>query len=332
MFSEGSKSYSGSKVLVTGASGFIGSHLCRRLAEEGAEIIAISRQARNGDDPAVRWWQADASNAEAIRRVVASTRPDYLFHLAGETRARRGLDLVLPTFEQNLASSINVLLAASEAGCQRIVLAGSLDEPGLGKPPSSPYAAAHVAIRGYMRMFNEIFATPAVIARIFMTYGPGQAAIQKLIPYTTLCLLRGEAPRVSSGMRLVDWIYVEDVANGLLALGQAPRIEGRTLDLASGQMVSVREVVEELVQLTGSQLEPVFGGEPDRKMEESRHANIQETYEQTGWRPEVPLQEGLRKTIAWYKGTLKQLAVHLAAFLACGWWTNTFEMLLASSL
>jgi len=216
--------FAGKRVLVTGASGFLRSRLCGRLRDTGAEVHGISRVQRTNEGCGPRWWQGDASDAAFVRELVRGLKPEFVFHLAGETRAKRDLELVLPTFQQNLTTSVNILLAATESGCRRVVLAGSLDEPERGDAPSSPYAAAHVAIRAYARMFHEILGGPAVVARIFMVYGPRQEAIQKLIPYTTLALLRGEAPKVSSGQRLVDWVYVDDVVEGLLALAQAPWI------------------------------------------------------------------------------------------------------------
>jgi len=306
----------GARVLVTGASGFIGSQLCRRLREAEAEVHGISRVARSSEEGGPTWWKGDASDEVFVRKLLRALRPEFVFHLAGETRAKRDLELVLPTFQQNLTTSVNILLAATESGCRRVVLAGSLDEPVNGEVPSSPYAAAHVAIRAYARMFHEILGARAVVARIFMTYGPQQEALQKLIPYVTLALLRGEAPKVSSGERLVDWVYIDDVADGLLALGLAPWIEGRTLDVASGKPASVREVVEQLARLTGSTEEPIFGAVPERKMEQSRRANVEETFAATGWRSKTSLEEGLQKTIEWYRTKVKPKVMHSWPVLA----------------
>ena len=309
-------SFAGRRILITGASGFIGSQLCRRLCDQQAEVHAVSRVQRASDSHGgPRWWQGDATDASFVRELFRRVQPEFVFHLAGETRGKRDLELVLPTFQQNLTTSVNVLLAATENTCRRVVLAGSLEEPETGRTASSPYAAAHVGIHAYARMFHEIFAAPAVVARMFMVYGPGQEAVQKLIPYVTLALLRGESPKVSSGKRLVDWVYIDDVVEGLLALAQAPEIEGRALDLASGRFVSVREVVEALVRLTGSSVGSIFGAEADRKMETSRKADIEETFARTGWRPRTSLEEGLRRTIAWYEGKLKRKVLESASVL-----------------
>src|SRR5271155_2900674 len=98
-------------------------------------------------------------------------------------------------------------------------------------------------------MFSALYQTQVVVAKIFMVYGPGQSDHTKLIPYVTTSLLRGEAPKLSSGVRSVDWIYVDDVVEGLIRCAEAPGIDGRTIELGSGKMASIREVVQQLSEL-----------------------------------------------------------------------------------
>ena len=173
-----------------------------------------------------------------MRSLFRNIRPDIIFHLASHVKGAPNLEHVLPTFHSNLQSTVNLLTLAAEKGCRRMVLTGSLAEP---EPengelfPSAPYAAAKWASSGYARMFHALYQLPVVIARVFMVYGPAQQDLTKLIPYVTLSLLRGETPKITSGGRLVDWIYVSDVVDGFVALGQAPGIDGATLDLGFGE-------------------------------------------------------------------------------------------------
>jgi nucleoside-diphosphate-sugar epimerase len=150
-------------------------------------------------------------------------------------------------------------------------------------------------------MFFALYQTPVVIAKIFMVYGPGQSDPTKLIPYVTTSLLLGEAPRLSSGIRLVDWIYVDDVVDGLIRCAQTPDIDGCTLELGSGEMHSIREIVERLADLVACPADPLFGALPDRRFERIRKADIAGCYRLIGWQPSTSLASGLTRTIEWYK-------------------------------
>ena len=117
------------KVLITGASGFIGSHLCRRLCTTGIELHAISRAKRPSHGSKLQWWQGDLSDSAMARDLVQAVKPDVIFHLASHVMGARNLENVLPTFRSNLLSTVNILTVASEVGCRRIVLTNSLEEP-----------------------------------------------------------------------------------------------------------------------------------------------------------------------------------------------------------
>lgn len=298
--------YRNSRVLVTGASGFIGARLCARLRAIGGEVHGVSRTVQSPTKD-LHWWQADLTDYPQVQRVVAAVRPDYIFHMASEVTGRRELAVVLPTLHGNLVSGVNLLVAAASAKCRRILLAGSLEEPDTGESETllgSPYAAAKWAASAYVRMCHQLFETPAVVARIFMVYGPGQRDLQRLIPYVTVTLLRGEQPNLSSGTRPVDWVHIEDVVAGLLAIGLAPGVEGARIDLGSGQLVTVRRVVEMLCALVDPAAEPLFGALPDRPMEQVRCARVDDRGK-IGWRPEIALEAGLKDTVDWYRKQLQ---------------------------
>ncbi len=298
---------SGQRILVTGASGFIGSRLCLRLCRNGAEIHAVSRTRRAADTSCLRWWQGDLAEIQTVRNLFHTVKPQLIFHLAGNAAAARNLELVLPTFHANLVTTVNLLTVAAEEGCRRIVLTGSLEEPEAGHTgvtPSSPYAASKWASSAYGRIFHELYQTPTVIARVFMTYGPGQQDLRKLIPYVILSLLQEQAPKLTTGQREVDWIYVDDVVDGLVAVAQAPDVEGSTIDLGSGSLVPIRAVVEQLVKLVGSQVEPLFGALPNRPLEQVRAADTPYAYAKLGWKPLTSLEKGLEYTVDWYRRQL----------------------------
>jgi nucleoside-diphosphate-sugar epimerase len=305
------KLLAGQKILVTGAAGFLGSNLCRALARDGAEVCAVSRRISPSFPGSVEFRKADFSDLAAAHQLMHELRPRIVFHLAGHGVGSPELSNVLPTFRDDLASTVNVLMLATQLGCSRIVLAASLEEPipGSGEfTPSSPYAAAKWACGAYARMFHKLYGTSVVMTRPFMTYGPEQKA-HKLIPYTILSLLQGQSPRLSSGKREVDWVFVDDVIEGLLLAATQPGVQGCTIDLGSGLLITIREVVEEITRLTGTNLLPNFGAITDRHVEQVRVANTAYAWKKLRWRAKTPLREGLQKTVEWYRDSVARATI-----------------------
>ena len=271
------------------------------------EVHGVSREERAATDSCARWHTNRLDDIETVRALFKAARPDFVFHLASHVAGSRALELVLPTYSANLTSTVNILTAATELGCERVLLTGSLEEPDPGPEhavPSSPYAAAKFAASAYGRMFHALYNSPVVILRVFMVYGPGQQDLKKLVPYVVLSMLKGEVPQLSSGTREVDWIYVDDVVEGFVAAATAPGVEGSTLELGTGRSVTVRSVVEELVNIIRPAVPPVFGAVPERPMEQIRVANVEDTYRRLGWRARTTLSDGLSRTVEWYRKQL----------------------------
>lgn len=289
-------------VLVTGASGFIGSHLCQLLARHGAVIEATSRRHQPATPEIHRSHVLDLCDAAAVRQLVEHVRPDFVFHLSAITSAARDLDNALPTLHANLVSTVNLLTCITQMrSCRRVVLAGSLEDLGGVHVPTSPYAASKHAGTQYARMFNALYGTPIAVARIFMVYGPAQPDRRKLIPYVALSLLRRNVPLLSSGERLIDWIYVQDVAEGLARLAIAPGVEGTTVDIGSGVLTSVGDVARQIAALVNNGIDPMLGGIADRANETVCAADVETTRRLINYVPGTSLAEGLRRTVEAYR-------------------------------
>jgi UDP-glucose 4-epimerase len=190
--------------------------------------------------------------------------------------------------------------AATELGCQRLVLVGSGDEPTSGGTPCSPYAAAKAGQTSYARMFHELYGTPVTTARVFMAYGPDQPDESKIVPYSVLKLLRGERPALSSGRRRCDWIYIDDVVDALVALASVRGVTGQVVDIGSGTLRTVRHVVEAIVELTGANVTPAWGQLADRPGETEDVADAKESARVSGWSASTDLRAGLERTVRWY--------------------------------
>ncbi|MGW2154833.1 NAD-dependent epimerase/dehydratase family protein [Nonomuraea sp. NPDC001699] len=288
-------------VLVTGAAGFIGSHLVRRLRSLGAQVHAISRRpqrARHGEI----WHQARLDDAGDTSRLFRSVRPNLLFHLAGEVTGSRGDEVVRATLESNVVGAVNVLSAAREHGV-RTVFTGSIEEPRPGNdhaPPSSAYAMSKWAATGYAQLYHRLWDLPVTVLRPSMVYGPAQPDTTKLVPYVTLCLLRGERPRLTRGAKLADWIYVDDVVDAFVLAGTSDKAVGHTLDIGTGLKTPAHEIVERLYRIAGAPTRPEFGSAPDRPHDITQVGDIVPAADRLGWRPATDLDEGLRRTVNWY--------------------------------
>ena len=296
--------FSGKKILITGAAGFIGSHLCRRMGTLGGEIHALDIVNRRSGLDDLHWWQSDLAEPSEVQRLIRSIKPDIIIHLGGYVTGSRNADVVGPTFRSNLMGTVNLLSAAEKVGCQRLILAGSMDEPPSGRnelASISPYSVSKWASSTYGRMFYSLYGVPVVILHFFMVYGPGQADTTKLIPYVILSLMRDEIPKISSGKREVDWVYIDDVIDGLLRSAQAEDIQGQTIEIGSGTLIPIRTIVEKIANLVNPRIRPEFGALPDRPFESPRAADTQRSYQLLGWKSLTGLDEGLRRTALWYR-------------------------------
>ncbi len=294
----------GRRVLVTGATGFIGGHVVELLHHVGCEVHAVAR--RSGPTvpfgTPLTWHRADLTDAVATAEAVEAARPEVIVHLASLVKGARDADLLLPMFAANTASAVHLLDAARRFGVGRVLLAGSLEEPDEpGQPAASPYALSKSAAHLYGDHYRATTAVEVVNLQIFMVYGPAQLDEAKLIPYVIRSLQAGVAPSLSSGTRLVDWIYVGDVAEGI---ARASTGEAATdpVPLGTGSPATVRDAVEMLVELASVDVEPHFGSVADRSREVEKVADIDTTRQLLGWVPAVDLREGLAATLRWYGG------------------------------
>jgi nucleoside-diphosphate-sugar epimerase len=253
------------------------------------------------------WRQLDLTDGAAVLSLIRDVRPNVVFHLAGHVTGSQSVAQVSPTLDQNLVSTINLLTASVETVRCRVVLAGSMQEPAPDDPDGvlcSPYAASKWACKAYARMFHGLYQLPISIARPFMVYGPGQWDTTKLLPYAITSFLKGEVPRVSSGDRALDWVYVDDVVDGFLLVAASDFADARTIDLGTGYLVSIREIIARVRQIIGASIDAGFGAILDRPFERPHAARVEETTRLIGWRATTTLDDGLREAVRWYRDQL----------------------------
>ena len=302
-----SSDWSGTRCLVTGAAGFIGSALCAALQRRGASVCGAGRRAP--DVPGLEVSAAcDVGELDQVRDLFRQVKPDVVFNCASKVTGARDLEVVHPTMRDNLLGAVHVLLAAAEEGGAHVVSFGSLQEPddlsGSEIAPS-PYAAAKLAASAYGRMFAELYDLPVSVARLYMVYGPGQRDYTKVVPYVLKRLLSGEPARMSSGSQPFDWIFIDDAVDAVLALAASDERTGRRVDLGTGTLTTVRDIVSGIAHRLDLEHLLEFGAIPDRRLEPVRKADIETTAGAIGWRPAVAVDEGLDRTVAWYREKLR---------------------------
>jgi nucleoside-diphosphate-sugar epimerase len=299
------------RVLITGASGFIGRHLTTRLLEElGTKVYLLdlnknvatplpTHQETNHSHAAV--IQADLRDFEQIQRALSFVHPDIIFHLAAVGVGNPFL-AVEDALSHNLYGTLNVLRAAfadKQNGDrpQRLIVSRTPGE----YSAMNPYAASKAAAWQFCRMYARTLGWPIFGAALFQAYGPGQPE-QRLLPSAIISALKGHDFPMTTGAQERDWISVSDVVDGLLAIRAANLSPGLTVELGSGHLTSVAAVVQRVFALIDGPGRPLIGAIPTRPGEEVlQRADVDRTFDLTGWRTVVPLEVGLSKTIEFLK-------------------------------
>lgn len=314
------KTFRGIRVLVTGGTGFIGSHLVRRLVASGASVHVLARQHSSPwriEDvlPRVSLWTGDVSDNASVERCVAGGQPQVIFHVAGNTDVRRlddGLTQVGLSLRVNLEGTLNLLRAAhiARASVARFVRTGGLEEYGRGptpyderqrESPISPYSASQVSATHYCQMLQPYLGFPVVTLRLALVYGPAQPT-GFLIPDLMTHCLEGRDYVMTSGTQGRDLIYVGDVVEAMMLAARAPGLSGEVINIGTGQEHRIRDVARAIVKLTGSRTRLKIGSAARRRFE-IRHlfCRTRKAKRLLRWCPGTGLEEGLTRTVAWYR-------------------------------
>jgi UDP-glucose 4-epimerase len=286
------------RILIIGDTGFLGSWMVRMMRDYGADIVGASRHMAH---PAVCLHiQLDASDYEALDSVLTHVRPDYVVHLTSESAGGRQIDLVHKHLKNDVIASVNCLVASQKRGISRVLLTTSMEEPVASEPPVSPYAASKHVVGIYAKMFGEVYGMDVRVVRPMVTYGGGQKSV-KIVPNLILDCLAGKQVTLRSPDRGIDWIYVTDTVEGLIAALVAPSRHVQPIDIGSGRLVTIRDFAMEIARQLGAEAYLSFQGINDRGREMVRSANADETYALLRWRCRIGIPEGVKATIDWYR-------------------------------
>ncbi len=317
--------WAGTKVFVTGVDGFVGANLARTLLHQGAEVSGLVHQPPQegcsglltwGIAGAVHTWVGDVADEERLGAILAQARPQWIFHLAAQATISKAQDRAFETLQTNVAGTWNVVhLAARLPALEGIVVASS--DKAYGSSPELPYRE-EMPLRGgsvydsskasadlIARTLAQRFNLPLAVTRCANIYGPGDLNFTRIVPDTIAALCRGDRPQIrGNGLHERDLIYIDDVVMAYLTLAarvRALRICGEAFNFGCGEAVRVIDLVHRIVDLSGAGIEPVVLG-ADTPVEISRQrVDAAKARRLLGWSPAVPLDEGLRTTIHWYR-------------------------------
>jgi UDP-glucose 4-epimerase len=304
--------------LVTGGAGFIGSHIVDELVRRGEEVRVLDNFATGtranlaAVQQKVIIHEADIRNLEDIRPRFAGV--DYVIHLAVMPSVARSIADPVESNLNNINGTLDVLVAARDARVKRLVFAASAaaygDNPvsprveSLLPSPLSPYAVQKLAGEHYCRVFFHLYGLPTVALRFFTVFGPRQApasAYTGVLSKFIMAYLRGDPPIVfGDGEQSRDFTYVENVVDATLRACWAPPAPGNVINVGTGKSYTLNQVVALLNRIFGREVKPRY--DPPRPGD-VRHAqaNISLARELLGYEPKVDLENGLRRTVEWYR-------------------------------
>lgn len=298
-------------VLLTGATGFIGAHVARRLLADGDTVCALIRGRSSlwrlqGVEGRIRVATCDLFDTDGVRRTVADVRPELCVHLAW--CATPGTYLHDVDNIRFASASLELARALVDAGCRRMVGVGTcleyearqspLDES-VPLRPSSLYAASKLGLGLMLDYLGRRQGMSVAWTRLFFQYGPTEDA-RRLVPFVIEALLRGERAHVSEGRQVRDFLHVEDVADAIVAVARSDA-QG-PVNVGSGHPVTVRDLVSHIGRLLGRGAQIVYGARPQDPLDPPfLCADNGRLTQLTGWRPRYDLEHGLSHTIAWWK-------------------------------
>jgi len=314
-----------SVALVTGARGFVGARLAKALLERGDKVVSFDRRRASerpsaigmlGIEADLRCVEADLTDGEAVLRALGEHSVDTVFHLAAETIVGSVQASPVQGFESNVRGTWTVLEACRAHGVERVVFASSDKAYGahdelpyrehFALQPTAPYEASKAAADLIARSYWHSYGLPVAVTRFANIYGGGDLNFSRLVPEAVCAALDGRPPVLrSDGSPERDFLYVEDAASAYLAIADAldrREVRGEAFNAGGGRPHRVRDVVELIARLSGTGVEPDIQGtgNPDGEIDRQwvDPAKLRET---CGWEPVVDLEQGLRRTIEWYR-------------------------------
>jgi len=305
--------------LVTGAAGFIGRSIAAELLARGKKVRGIDNFVTGKREnllglEAMDFIEADINDTAAVAQACRGV--ECIFHEAAIPSVPRSIEDPVTSNHAGVSGTVQLLVAAKDAKVRRVVYAGSSsvygNTPTLPKSeqmqpsPISPYAVAKLAGELYMQSFTRVYGLETVVIRYFNVFGPWQdptSHYSGILAIFTMKMLAGETPTIyGDGEQSRDFTFIQNVVHGNLLASEAPaeRVSGKVFNIATGNRVTLNQTVEILRRATGYTGEVRYAAERSGDVKHSL-ADISRAKESFGYEPLVDFNEGIERTVAWYK-------------------------------
>jgi nucleoside-diphosphate-sugar epimerase len=308
-----------STYLVTGGAGFIGSHLTEELVRRGEHVRVVDslitgKRQNLAHLRGVEFMEGDLADIDVATRAVQGI--DYVLHQAAIPSVPRSVQDPITSNRANIDASLNVLVAARDAGVKRVVYAGSSsaygDTPTLPKvetmptAPLSPYALQKLVAEQYCQMFTQLYGLETVTIRYFNVFGPRQdpsSPYSGVISLFISAICEGRRPTIyGDGEHTRDFTYVANVVDGVLRACTANQASGEVINVATGGRISLNQLFLNVRDFVGADLEPIYDAPRAGDVKDSQ-ADISKARQLLGYEPIVSFEDGLQQTVAWYRAS-----------------------------
>jgi nucleoside-diphosphate-sugar epimerase len=309
------------KYLVTGGAGFIGSHICEELARRGETVRVVDslitgKRENLAHVANVEFIEGDLADVSVATRAVRGI--DYVLHQAAIPSVPRSVEDPITSNRANVDASLNLLVAARDAGVKRVVYAGSSSAYGnsptmpkvetMPTAPLSPYALQKLVAEQYCQMFTTLYGLETVTIRYFNVFGPRQdpsSPYSGVISLFIRALCEGRRPTIyGDGEQTRDFTYVANVVDGVLRACQAKNVSGEVINVATHGRVSLNQLFKVLRNLVGANVEPIYEQPRAGDVRDSQ-ADISKAARLLGYEPIVAFEEGLKNTVEWFRSNQK---------------------------
>ncbi|MBI2027134.1 MAG: GDP-mannose 4,6-dehydratase [Deltaproteobacteria bacterium] len=307
------------KVLVTGGSGFIASHLCRNLLSEGAELCVLTKYKSPFDNirlidlwKNIHWIEADIRNSDSLKHIV-ELQPEIIYHFAAYNHVGDSFTHICESFDSNAKGTMNLLEAYENY--ERFIYISSSEVYGLqsqGKEfvesltpfPISPYAIGKYSGELYARMKWHVHHKPIVVVRPFNAFGPFQSS-RAIIPELILKCLKGEDVLTTQGIQTRDFNYILNLIDAFKKAAFNEKAVGEIINIGSGEDISISDLTKLIHKLSESSSKLKIGALPHRPTEIwMMKADNHKAADILSWKPSISLENGLLKTIQWFRESL----------------------------